>query len=99
MPEGHPHCQNAWTNTTIIRYLIADNRAFGRIHDKPDIGFDAADFDIGFISSKHFSGSVVIVIYKRFHADGGSFAVVGNLLMGDGNPMDIFKGLCSFAEG
>ena len=51
MPEGHPHCQNAWTNTTIIRYLIADNRAFGRIHDKPDIGFDTTDYCLDLLGS------------------------------------------------
>ena len=55
MPEGHPHCQNAWTKTTIIRYLIADNRAFGSIHDKPDIGFDTTDFDVCLISSKYIA--------------------------------------------
>ena len=68
MPEGHPHCQNAWTNTTIIRYLIADNRAFGRIHDKPDIGFDTTDFDVCFIGSKYIASFVIVVVYERFYA-------------------------------
>lgn len=65
MPEGHPHCQNARTNTTIIRYLIADNRAFGRIHDKPDIGFDTTDFDVCFIGSKYIASFVIVVVYEK----------------------------------
>ncbi len=81
MLECHPHCQNAWTNTTIIRYLIADNRAFGSIHDKPDIGFDTTDFDVCLISSKYIASFVIVVVYERFYADRGGFAIVGNLLV------------------
>lgn len=96
MAESHPHSKNAGTYPTIIGNLIADDRTFGSVHDKPDIGFDTADFDIGFISSEHFSNIIVIVVYKRFYTDGGSFAVVGNLLMGDGDTVDIFESLYSF---
>ena len=69
------------SNTTIIRYLIADNRAFGSIHDKPDIGFDTTDFDVCLISSKYIASFVIVVVYERFYADRGGFAIVGNLLV------------------
>ena len=37
-----------WNNsdTTVIRYLIAKDRAGSGIHDQPDIGFDTTDFDV-----------------------------------------------------
>ena len=52
MPECHTHGKNAGTDTAIVGYLIADDRAAGSIHDEPDIGFDATDFYVGFISSE-----------------------------------------------
>mgnify|MGYP006911641045 CR=1 FL=1 len=81
MPKCHPHCKNAGTHATIIRYLVTDDRTFGSVHDKPNVGFDATDFDVCFISSKYFAGSVIVIIYERFYADRGGFTVVGNLLM------------------
>lgn len=49
--KSHTHRRNAWTNTTVIRYPVTDNRAFGSIHDKPNISFYTTDFNIGFIGS------------------------------------------------
>ena len=70
------HCEYAGTDTAIIRNLIADDGAACSIHDKPDISFNATDFDIGFIGSQYFAGFVIMVIDKRFDADGSGFAVV-----------------------
>ena len=98
MPESHTHSKNARTNTTIIGDLIADDRTFGSVHDKPDIGFYTANFDVGFISSEYFSNIVIVVVYERFDTDRGSFAVVGNLLVRDRNAVDIFECLYCFSE-
>ena len=76
MAECHSHCEDAGTDTAIIRNLIADDGAACSIHDKPDISFNATDFDIGFIGSQYFAGFVIMVIDKRFDADGSGFAVV-----------------------
>lgn len=81
MSESHPHSKNARTYAAIIRDLIADDRMFGSVHDKPDIGFYTANFDVGFISSEYFSNIVIVVVYERFDTDRGGLAVVGDLLM------------------
>ena len=70
MAECHSHCEDAGTDTAIIRNLIADDGAACSIHDKPDISFNATDFDIGFIGSQYFAGFVIMIIDKRFDADG-----------------------------
>ena len=98
MTECHPHCQDTWTHATIIRYLIADNGAFGSIHDEPDIGFDTTDLDVCFVGSKYFPGFVIVVVYERLYADRSGFAVVSYLLMGDGDAVDIFECLCCFTK-
>ena len=78
--------------------LIADNGTAGSIHDEPDVSFDAADFDIGFVSSKDTAGFVVVMINKRFDTDSGSLAVVGDLLVGNADgktiPEDTICPLC-----
>ena len=99
MPKCHPHCKDARTHTAIIRYLITDNGAFGGIHNKPDAGFDATDFDVCFIGSKYLAGSVIVIIYERLYADRGSFTVVGNLLVRDTDAVDVFQSLGCFPEG
>ena len=65
----------------------------GGVHDEPDVGFDAADFDVGFIRGEDFSFFVGILIHKGLDADGGSLAVVGDLLVGDRDVVEIFQGL------
>ena len=96
MPECHPHCQNAWACATIIRYLIADNGTFGSIHDKPDIGFYTTDLDVSFIGSKDFSSLVIIVVNERLDTERSRLAVISDLLMRDGDAMDIFKSHAGF---
>ena len=79
--EGHAHGEDAGADTVVIGYLVADDGAGSRIHDEPDIGFDAADFDIGFISSEHIPLFVGKLVNKGFDADSGGFAVIGDLLV------------------
>ncbi len=45
------------------------------------MGFDAADFDVGFISGEHNPLFVRILIDERPDTDSGSLAVVGDLLV------------------
>lgn len=85
MTKCHSHGEDAGTDTTVIRYLIADDGTFSGIHDEPDIGLDTADLNIGFISSEYTAGAIIVVVNKRFDTDGGSFTVVGYLLVGNGD--------------
>ena len=52
--KGHAHGKDTRANSTVIRHLVTDDGTAGSIHDQPDIGFDAADFDVGFIGHKGF---------------------------------------------
>ena len=90
MPESHSHCKDARSNPTVIGYLTADNGAFISVHDKPDISLNTSYLDVCFISGKYIAGSVIVVINERFYADCRSFAVVGNLLVGDADTMYVF---------
>ena len=81
--ENHTHCKDTGTNTTVVRYLLADNGSCSSIHDEPDVSFDATDFDVSFIGSENIAFFVGILIYKRLDADSGSLTVVGNLLVGN----------------
>lgn len=91
--EGHAHGKDTGTDSTVVRDLITDDGPCGSIHDKPDIGFDAPDLDIGFVSSKDRSFFIGILVYKGFHADCGGFTIVGDLLMGDIDVIQVFKSL------
>ena len=51
------------------------------MHDEPDIGFNATDFNISFIRGEGSPLFVWILVDKRLNADSGGFAVVGNLLV------------------
>ena len=79
--EGHAHGKDTGTDSTVVRNLIADDGSCGSIHDKPDIGFDAPDLDIGLVSSKDRSFFIRILVYKGLYTDRGGFAVVCDLLM------------------
>ena len=96
--EGHAHGEDAGTDTAVVRYLVADDGACCRIHNEPDVGFDAADFDVGFISGEHIPFFVRIVIYERLDADSGSLTVVCDLLVGNGDVVEVFQCLRGFAQ-
>ena len=51
-PESLPHGLYAGTDRPVHGSGIADDGAADGIHDEPDIGFDTADSDIGFISDE-----------------------------------------------
>ena len=90
MLKCHSHSKNTGVDTTVVRYLITNNGAACGIHNEPDICFDAADLDVGFISGKYFAGFVIIVIDKGLDTDGCGFTVVGYLLVGDADVVKVF---------
>ena len=99
LTESHAHSKDAGTYPAVVRDLIAKNGAGYRIHDEPDVSFDPADFDIGFISDKGGSGLVIIVVNERLDDKGGSPGIVGDLLMGDPDVVKVFESLRSLAQG
>ena len=99
LTESHAHSKDAGTYPAVIRDLIAKNGAGYRIHDEPDVSFDPADFDIGFIGNKGGSGFVIIVVNERLDDKGGSPGVVGDLLVGDPDVVKVFKSLGGLAQG
>ena len=98
-PECHAHGEDAWANTTVIGYLIANNGTGCGIHDKPDVCFETTDFYVGFISCKGIPFFVRVVVNERLDADGGGLAVVGDLLVGDADVIQIFESLGGFSQG
>lgn len=88
--ECHAHGEDAWTDSAVIGYPVTDNGTGCSIHDKPDVSFDPADFDVGFISSKDSILFVRILVYEGLDADSCSLTVVGDLLMGDADVIQIF---------
>ena len=97
--ESHTHGEDAGADTTVIRYLIADNGTSCSVHDKPDVSIETADFYVGFIGSKDVPFFVRILVNKGLNADGGGLAVVGDLLMGDADVIQIFECLGGFSQG
>ena len=97
--ESHTHGKDAGTDTTVIGYLVADDGTGCSIHDKPDIGFETADFYGGFIGSKDLSFFVRILVNKGLDADGSGLAVVGDLLVGDADVIQVLECLGSFTQG
>ena len=99
LTESHAHGKDAGTDTAVVRDLIAKDGTGHRIHDEPDVSFDSADFDIGFIGNKGGSGFVVIVVNERLDDEGGSPGVVGDLLVGDPDVVKVFESLGGLAQG
>ena len=97
-PEGHAHGEDAWADATVIGYLITDNGTGCGIHDKPDVCFEATDFYVGLIGSEDVSFFVRILVNKGFDTDSSSFTVVGDLLMGDADVIQVFESLGSFSK-
>ena len=98
-PERHAHGEDAGADAPAVRDLVADDGAGRRIHDEPDVGLDAADFDVGLISSEHVPFFVGVLIHKGFDTDSGGLAVVGDLLVGDGDVVKVFQSLRGLAQG
>ena len=55
-------------------------------------GFDSADLDVGLIGNKCLTFLIRILVNQGFDSDGCSFAVVCDLLVGDGNVFSSTKG-------
>ena len=62
---------------------MTDDGAGGRVHDEPDIGFDATDFNVGFVRGENISFFVGVLVNKGLDTDGGGLAAVGYLLVRD----------------
>ncbi|MFQ9703494.1 MAG: hypothetical protein ACLR0U_17475 [Enterocloster clostridioformis] len=90
-PESHTHGEDAGTDATVVRYLIANDGAGCGVHDKPDVSFDTAYFYVRFVSCEHISFFVWILVNKGFDADGSGFAVVGDLLVGNTDVVKVFQ--------
>lgn len=80
--KNQPHCHDTGADTSIVGYAVAENGSAGGIDDEPDVCLYAADLNICLICKKSRSRSVVIVIYKGFYAQRRCFAIVGDLLVG-----------------
>ena len=98
-PEGHPHGKDTGADATVVRYLVTDDGTGSSVHNEPDIGFDAADLDIGFVSGEHRILLVRVLVNKGLDADGRGLAVVGDLLVGDADVVEVFQCLGGFAQG
>ena len=96
--EGHAHGKDTGSNPAVIGHLVTDDGTAGGVYDKPDVGFYATDFDVGFIGHKGFSFAIGILIDEGFDADGRSLAVVGDLLMRDLDAIEIIQCLTGFAQ-
>ena len=79
--------------TTVIGYLIADDGAGCSIHDEPDIVLMPRILMYGLISREHVPFFVGVLVNKGLNADSGSFAVVGDLLVGDADVVKVFQSL------
>ena len=99
LTESHAHGKDAGTDTAVVGDLIAKDGTGHCIHDEPDVSFDSADFDIGFIGNKGGSGFVVIVVNERLDDEGGSPGIIGDLLVGDPDVVKIFESLRGLAQG
>lgn len=71
-------------------YLLRKNGTCGCIHDQPDVSFDTTDFYVSFVSSEDVIFFVRILVNEWLDTDRSGFAVVGNLLMGNADIIQVF---------
>ena len=88
--EIHAHGQDAGANTTVVGDLIAENGTCGCIHDQPDVSFDITDLYVSFVSSEDIIFLVRILVNEWLDTDCSGFTVVGNLLMGNADVIQVF---------
>ena len=99
LTESHAHSKDAGADAAVVRNLITKDKTGYCIHDEPDVSFDPADFDIGFVGNKGGSGFVVIVVNEGLDDDRGSSGVDGDLLVEDPDVVKVFESLGSLAQG
>ena len=97
--EGHAHGKDAGTDIAAVRDAVAEDGALCGVHDEPDVSLDAADLDIGLIGGEGAASSIIVAVHERLYAEGGGLTVVGDLLVGDGDAIEIPEGQGSFAQG
>ena len=99
MPESHAHSKDTGANVTAVRDTIAEDGALGGIHDEPDIGLNTADLNVSLVSGEGIAGGVIVIVHERLNTEGGGLAVVGDLLVGNGDAIEILEGPGSLAQG
>lgn len=87
---SHTHGEDAGTNATVVGDLIAKNGTCGCIHDQPDVSFDTTDLYVSFVSSEDIIFLVRILVNEWLDTDRSDFTVVGNLLMGNADVIQVF---------
>ena len=60
------------------------------IHDQPDVSFDTTDLYVSFVSSEDIIFLVRILVSEWLDTDRSGFAVVGDLLMGNADVIQVF---------
>lgn len=74
--KGHAYGEDTGTWLSGSGYLISENRARDFVHDEPDIGFNATDFNVSFIGSQFIGWIIVIRIHKRTDDDSSCLSIV-----------------------
>lgn len=97
--ESLAHCLDTGTDRTVHRGRIADDGTADGVHDEPDVGLHAADFDVGLIRNKDVARMIIVMIHEGFHTDGGCLTVIRDLLARDTEAIELFKGLGCFPKG
>ena len=97
--KSHAHREDTGADISGGRDLIAEDGAGHFIHNEPDIGFHAADLDIGFISHELVRGLIIIGIHKGTDNDRSCFCIVIDHGMGNLDPVDLFESLYRLAQG
>lgn len=98
MSESYTHGKYARTDTSIIRYLIANDGTLGSIHNEPDISFDSTNLYVGFICGKYVGSLIIIVVNERLYDKSSSSAIVSYLLMRDADVVKILEGIFRLPE-
>lgn len=94
----HAHRHDAGTDTAVIGNPVADNGTGNCIHDEPDVGFDAFDFDVGLVCDKCGGFLGRVGHEKRAHKSSGGSAVVFNRRVRDIDAVNFLESQCCFAQ-
>ena len=97
--KGHAHRHDAGTCAAVVGDLIPEDRTAGSIHDEPDEGVDTADLNVCLISHEGLAGLIVVMIHKGLYTECGRLTVVGDLLVGHLEAVEIHEGLGRFPQG
>lgn len=97
--KSHAHSHDAGTDAAVVGDPVTEDRTAGGIHDEPDKGMDTADLDVGLIGCEGFARFIVVTVHKGLYADGSRLAVVGNLLVGHPETIEVHECLGRLPQG